>query len=50
MIVFRIRSRVLRAEGHKVEGVNRTYIEQRLDEIKQRDPQAKVLRIEVPGR
>ena len=50
MTVFRIRSRVLRAEGHKIESVNRSYIDERLNEVKKRDPQAKVLRIEVPGR
>ena len=50
MLVFRIRSKVLRSEGHKVESVSRDYIAQRLAEVQQRDPQAKVLRIEVPGR
>lgn len=46
MTIYRIKSRVLRAEGHKVEGVDKAYVEQRLAEIRKRDPQAKLLKIE----
>lgn len=49
MTVYRIRSKVLRNEGHKVESWNAKYAQERLDEIKRRDPAAKIIRVEVPG-
>lgn len=49
MTVHKIRSKVLRAEGHKVESVNERYVRDRLAEVIQRDPQAKIIHVEVPG-
>lgn len=49
MTVFKIRSKVLREERHKVESTNGDYIARRLTEIKQRDPLAKIIRLEVRG-
>jgi hypothetical protein len=43
--IYRIRSSVLRAEGQKVEGIDRRRIEKRLREVRKRDPQAKLLAI-----
>lgn len=47
MTVHRIRSKVLRAEGHKIEGAFRPYVEERLAEIKKRDPHAKIITVQV---
>ena len=43
MTVYKIRSKVLRAERQKIESVNRSYVAARLAEVKQRDPQATML-------
>ena len=49
MTVYRIRSKALRNEGHKIESVNPHYIAGRLAEVQERDPAAKVIKIEMPG-
>lgn len=43
MTVYKIRSKVLRREGHKIESVNERYVRERLAEVQQRDPQATML-------
>lgn len=45
MTIYRIRSAVLRAAGHKIESEDKRYAEQRLAEIQQRDPQAKLITV-----
>lgn len=46
MVVYKIKSTVLRAEGQKVQSIERAYVSRRLAEIRLRDPQAKMLKIE----
>ncbi len=43
MLIHRIKSAVLRAEGHKFETTNRASAERKLAELKKRDPLAKLL-------
>lgn len=46
MQVHKIKSRVLRELGVKIEGANRSYIEARLAEVKtQHDPDARIVTI-----
>lgn len=45
MTVYKIKSAVLRAEGAKVQSIDRSYVAMRLAEIQRRDPQAKMLKV-----
>jgi hypothetical protein len=45
--VHKIRSKVLREAGHKVESYNLAYITARLEEVRERDPHAKIITLEV---
>lgn len=47
MTVYKIKSAALRAEGQKVQSIDRAYVAKRLVEIRQRDPQAKMLKVEA---
>lgn len=47
MTIYKVRSRVLRAEGHKIESVNERYVRDRLAEVQQRDPNATILAVPV---
>ena len=52
MTLYRIRSKTLRREGQRpmrVEGIDRKSMERRLKLIQQTDPEAKLLKIEVPA-
>lgn len=47
MTVHKIRTTATDAKGHRivVESVNREYVEERLAEIQQKDPSARIVRI-----
>lgn len=47
MTVYKIKSEALRAEGQKVQSIDRAYVAKRLAEIRVRDPQAKMLKVET---
>ena len=52
MTLYRIRSKTLRRDGQRpmrVEGVDRRRMERRLAEIRKHDPEAKLLKLEVPA-
>jgi hypothetical protein len=47
MTIYKIKSAVLHTEGHKVQSIDRAYVARRLAEIRERDPQAKMLKMEA---
>ena len=52
MTIYRIRSKTLRREGQRamrIEGVDRPRMERRLAEIRKVDPEAKLLKVELPA-
>lgn len=47
MTVHKIRSKVLREAGHKIESHDASYIAERLKDVQKRDPHAKIIKLEV---
>lgn len=47
MTIFRLRSKVLRDAGHKFETTDEAAAKRKLIEVKRRDPNAKLIRLEV---